>query len=218
MGKGQITREAILDRAVEVATRSGLEGLSIGSLAQDLEMSKSGLFAHFQSKETLQIQVLEAAAERFVDVVVRPSLTAARGEPRVRALFENWIHWPRKSRLPGGCMFVAAATELDDRPGLLRDALVKMQRDWMDTMAHCARIAVDEGHFRKDLDCVQFAHELYGIMLMCHHSARLMRDKKAEERTRAAFDSLLQRSRPPIEKPHGNPHLPVPQRERKSRK
>ena len=113
MTKGDDTRQHILTRAAGLATQIGLEGLSIGQLATDLGMSKSGLFAHFQSKQELQTQVVDFARERFLDTVVRPALAAPRGEPRVRALFERWIRWPLESKLPGGCFFVAAATELD---------------------------------------------------------------------------------------------------------
>ena len=138
MGKGDITRQAILDRATAVASQAGLEGLTIGKLAEELELSKSGLFAHFGSKESLQVAVLENAAEHFVEIVVKPALKAPRGEPRLRALFEHWSLWPKKSRLPGGCVFVAAGVELDDRPGPARDTLVKQQRDFLSLIATTA--------------------------------------------------------------------------------
>ena len=126
MGKGEITRHAILERATALASRSGLEGISIGHLAEDLGLSKSGLFAHFGSKEALQVEILRFAAERFVENVVRPALAQPRGEPRVRAIFERWIAWDRSHSVPGGCLFVAAASELDDRPGPARDELVRL--------------------------------------------------------------------------------------------
>src|SRR5216110_1068336 len=116
MSKGERTKTAILEHATGLASQVGLTGLTIGVLADDLDLSKSGLFAHFQSKEALQLQVLEFAAERFVATVVRPALSTPRGEPRVRAMFENWLKWPKESALPGGCFFVAAAVELDDQP------------------------------------------------------------------------------------------------------
>src|ERR1044071_5174575 len=115
--KGEITRHAILEHAATLATKLGLEGLTIGRLADDLGLSKSGLFAHFQSKESLQLAVVDFAAERFVEYAVKPSFSADRGEPRVRALFENWLSWPKRSGLAAGCFFVAASAELDDRPG-----------------------------------------------------------------------------------------------------
>ncbi len=195
MRKGELTRQAILGRAVSLASEVGLDGLTIGRLADDLALSKSGLFAHFQSKEALQVQVLDAAAERFLEVVVRPALKAPRGEPRLRALFEYWLAWPQAVPQPGGCLFVAAAVELDDRPGPARDALVRMQRDWLDTLATAVRAAVTEGHFGPATDPEQFAFELYGIMLGCHHAARLLRDPRALTHARVAFDALSNAAR-----------------------
>ena len=195
MGKGDLTRNAILEHAAALASQVGLEGLSIGRLAQDLELSKSGLFAHFHSKETLQIKVLEHAAAVFVERVIRPALAAPRGEPRVRALFERWLVWPQKNGLPGGCFFVAAATELDDRPGPVRDVLVQQQRDWLDTIATVVRTAIAEGHFRPEVDPEQFAHDLYGVMLAYHHAVRLLDDPRAEQRARTAFESLVAHAR-----------------------
>jgi len=197
MSKGEETRQAILDRAVGLASALGLEGLTIGRLAGELDLSKSGLFAHFQSKEALQVQVLEAAAARFVEVVVKPALGAPRGEPRVRALFERWLAWPKAVPQPGGCLFVAASIELDDKPGPARDLLVKLQRDWLDVLAVAVRTAVAEGHFEKSTDPEQFAFELYGTMLMCHHASRLLRDPKAVGRARRAFENLLAAARAP---------------------
>jgi AcrR family transcriptional regulator len=195
MGKGELTRHAILERAVSLATQLGLEGLTIGKLADDLCLSKSGLFAHFQSKESLQLAIVEFASLRFVEATVKPSFTAERGEPRVRALFDNWLSWPKRSGLAAGCFFVAASVELDDRPGPVRDRLVKLQKDWLDTIAQAVRIAVAEGHFHKDVDPDQFAYEMYGMMLVAHHSTRLLRDPAADRRARTAFEHLLSRVR-----------------------
>ena len=195
MGKGEVTRHAILEHATSLASKVGLEGLSIGTLADALGLSKSGLFAHFKSKEALQVQVLEHAAERFVDAVVKPALKEPRGEPRLRALFERFMIWPRRKDLPGGCPFVAATAELDDRPGPARDLLVRQQRDWLETIATVAKTCVTEGHFRTDVDPDQVAYELQGIELAYHHAARLLGDARAEERARAAFESLVARSR-----------------------
>ena len=123
MGKGELTRKSILQRATSLATEVGLDGLTIGRLADDLGLSKSGLFAHFQSKELLQLAALEFAAQRFIDTAVKPSLAAPRGEPRVRAFFENWLGWPKKSGLAAGCFFIAVAAEVDDQPGPVRDRI-----------------------------------------------------------------------------------------------
>ncbi len=197
MSKGEDTRQAILDRATALASTAGLEGLTIGKLADELELSKSGLFAHFGSKESLQIAVLENAAARFVEIVVKPALRAPRGEPRLRALFGHWSEWPKKSRLPGGCVFVAAAVELDDRPGPARDCLVRQQRDFLNLIAATVRSAIAEGQFRKDLDVEQFAHDFYAIMLGYHHAFRLLRDPRAEKRAARAFESLVEIARRP---------------------
>ena len=184
-------KRQILERAVRLASRVGLEGLSIGGLAEDLGLSKSGLFAHFESKAGLQVQTLEEATRVFTEHVVRPALAKPRGEPRLRAAFESWLHWGRAAALEGGCFFVAAAVELDDREGPARDLLVQSQRDWLDTLATIARTCVSEGHFRPDTDPDQVAHELYGIALGYHHAARLMRDPKAEARALRAFEGLV---------------------------
>src|SRR5215475_1946446 len=171
--KGHDTRQRILDQALALASTSGIEGLTLGVLASSLELSKSGLFAHFRSREALQIAVIEAAAERFRQFVVVPALRAPRGEPRVRALISRWMEWGKAEFQPGGCIFVSAAAELDDRPGPARDVLVQAQKDWLGIIAHAARSAIDEGHFHKDVDPDQFAFEAYGIALSLHHHSRL---------------------------------------------
>ena len=195
MGKGEVTRQTILEHAIGLARQVGLEGLTIGRLAADLDLSKSGLFAHFQSKEALQVQVLDLAAERFVEKVVRPSLAVRRGEPRVRDLFERWLDWEGRQLTPGGCIFVQASVELDDREGPARDRLVELQKDWLAAIAATVRGAMREGHFRAGLDADQFAHELNGIILAYHHAARLLKDPAAEQRARVAFVALVRAAR-----------------------
>lgn len=197
MGKGASTKQAILDRAMSLASSVGLEGLTIGGLAEKLELSKSGLFAHFQSKEMLQIKVLDNAAAYFAEAVVRPALLAPRGRPRVEALCKHWMIWAKPSKMLGGCVFVAASSELDDRPGPVRDHLVELQREWLDTRVRVIRTGVTEGHFRADLDCEQYAHELYGIMMAFHYSARLMRDPKSKMRAEISLEALLDRASKP---------------------
>jgi AcrR family transcriptional regulator len=190
MRKGEETRRAILDHAAIQAATVGLEGLSIGGLAQELRLSKSGLFAHFQSKEALQIAIIENEAERFSEHVVRPALRAPRGLPRVQTLVERWLSWGT-SDSPHGCFFVAASSELDDRPGPVREALVSRQKDWMELLAQAIRGGVTQGHFRPDTDPEQLAFELYGIMLSCHHRRRLLAEPDAEARARRSVDRLL---------------------------
>lgn len=192
MGKGEETRREILGNALALASEVGLSGLSIGLLAERVGMSKSGLFAHFASKERLQVAVLEEASARFVARVVAPALKSPRGRPRVLALFEHWLKWEQQiDIMPGGCVFMAASAELDDQPGPARDQLVSSQRDWQETVAQAARIAKREGHFHARLDELQFAFELYGIMSSYYYHQRLLRDEHAERRARKAFERLL---------------------------
>jgi AcrR family transcriptional regulator len=194
VSKGEETKQAILDRAIDLASTVGLEKLSIGSLANETGMSKSGLFAHFQSKEQLQIQVLEEARRRFVDLVIAPALKRKRGEARLRAIFDNTMRrWERS--LPGGCIFYAVSAELDDQPGPARDFLVQIQRDQRDTLKRAAQIAIEEGELREDLDLDQFVFEMASITAAYHHFGRLMHEPDAERHAYQAFESLLERSR-----------------------
>lgn len=195
MTRGADTHDAILDHALRLASEVGLEGLTIGRLATALDLSKSGLFAHFGSKDALQVEVLDRAAARFTDAVVKPALAAPRGEARLRALFERWLRWPREVPQPGGCIFVQAAAELDDRPGAARDRLVALERTWLSTLARAVREAQAEGQLRPDADPEQLAFEAHGIMLSCHHASRLLRDRDAVERARRALDRLIEGAR-----------------------
>ena len=189
--RGDTTRLSILDHATTVAARDGLDALSIGTLAQDLGLSKSGLFSHFGSKESLQVAILDYAAERFVARIVRPALLASRGLPRLLALFDGWMAWALGPRERQGCLFMAASFELDDKPGVVRDRLVASQRDWLDTLAQAVRIAVAEGHLRPDTDPILSAQELYGIQMAAHHVFRLIGDPEALPRAGRAFDRWL---------------------------
>ena len=188
MSKGEATRGVILDEAGRLARLVGLGGLTIGSLATQTGMSKSGLFAHFGSKESLQLQVLEYSSARFVDDVIRPALKAPRGVPRVRDLFERWLAW---DSVEGGCPLVAASFELDDQPGPVRESLVRVQRDWADTLATVFTSGIGEGHFRPDADPRQFTQDVQGVMLAFHMASRLLADPDAADRARRALDALL---------------------------
>jgi AcrR family transcriptional regulator len=196
MRKGEATRERVLESALELASTEGLAGLSIGRLADRNGMSKSGLFAHFGSKEGLQLDVLELATAKFRESVFTPALRADRGEPRLRALFTHWMDWADHQSQPGGCLLTAAAVELDDQPGAARDALVDAQRQWADTLARAVRIAVEERHFRADVDPHLFAFQLHSILLGYHHARRLLRDPDAARRARDAFEALITSARP----------------------
>lgn len=193
MGKGEETKQAIIDEALDLVSTVGLEKLTIGALASATGMSKSGLFAHFRSKEQLQLQVLEEARQRYIDVVLAPALEKPRGEARVRAIFEGTMkQWEQE--LPGGCIFYAVSAELDDQPGPARDYLIKIQRDQQEALKRAAQIAVEEGEFRKDLDLDQFVFELGSISGAYHHFGRLLGDPNAEKHARRAFEALLDRS------------------------
>ena len=189
MSKGDDTRRSILDQALDLSSEVGLEALTVGVLAKRVGMSKSGLYAHFDSKEALQCLVLDNAAERFIDVVLAPALKQQRGLPRVKALFELWADWTTNG-LPGGCPFIGAATEFDDRDGPVRDHLVAHLNDLLGALARAAHIAVEEGHFRPDLDVDQFAFEFWAILLAHHHFARLLR-RDAEPRAGKTFSRLV---------------------------
>lgn len=188
--KGQETRELILKNAWKAASSLGLEGVTVGKLAERLKISKSGLFAHFKSKEALQIAVLDSASEAFAEIM-RPAVKAPEGEPRVRAVFEAWFTWGRHVCKEGGCPFAAASFELDDRPGPVREHLKALQNKWLQTRIRVVQSAIDAGHFRKDLDPEQFATDWFGIALIYLMNARLLEDTKAEQRARVAFERLI---------------------------
>ncbi|MBA3902398.1 MAG: TetR family transcriptional regulator [Rhodocyclaceae bacterium] len=191
MGKGEETRQAILDEALALASKIGISGLSVGSLAERTGMSKSGLFAHFGSKEEMQIAVIRESQERFADVVVRPALKEPRGLPRLRAMFGNWLGWTQKIKLPGGCLLISAASEFDDQPGPVRDAVAAGQKVWRDTLAHAVGMAVEAGELRPDTDIDQFVFEMVGIVLVCQQNRRLFHDKGSDKRAFEAFDRLV---------------------------
>ncbi len=195
MSKGDETRAAILEAASAAAAKGGLRGLTIGSLAAATQLSKSGLFAHFRSKETLQIAVVDKARNDYIDLVMRPTLKAPRGEPRLRELFHNWIDWDNR---PGGCLFAAASSELDDEPGPVRDELARGERDWLDSIAQIVHGGVREGQFDADLDVDQFAYEMHGILLSYHHAHRLLDDPQARRRAELAMERLIAAARAPL--------------------
>jgi AcrR family transcriptional regulator len=197
MGKGEQTRTAILDEALKIASQLGLEGLTIGSLADATGMSKSGLFAHFGSREDLQLAVLEHFAQLYGQRVFVPVLKIDRGLPRLRALFERWLDWTIASGLPGGCIMISAANEYDDRPGPIRDAVIANQHRGTAITRKAVSLAVEEGHLRQDTDAEQIAFELLGIVLATHNYRRLLGDKEARKRALTAFEELVARHAAP---------------------
>jgi len=195
VGKGEQTRQAVLVQAADVAARQGLSTLTIGDLAARTRLSKSGLFAHFQSKEALQLAVLAYARDKFTDEVIRPATRIPRGEPRVRALFEHWLAVSQHSNAE--CLFVSASAEFDDQPGPVRDQLVRDHRDCADSVRQIFRTGISEGDFREDADAEQFAYDLHSIMLGFFHAHRLLGDPQATTRARRSFEAILAAARKP---------------------
>jgi len=191
MGKGEQTRQAILDEAFSMASRIGVGALSIGVLAERTRMSKSGLFAHFGSKEELQLAVLRESQARFAEVVLRPALRLPRGLGRLRAMVVNWLDWTRAVNLPGGCVINAAALEFDDQPGPLRDEVKNSLLALRRTLAETVAKAVETGELRPDIDIEQFVFELNGIYQAAQQNRRLLSDPDADRRALAAFDRLV---------------------------
>ena len=191
MGKGDLTRAAILDAALAQASQTGFESLTIGSLAERAGMSKSGLFAHFGSREELQVAAIEVAAARFTEFVFLPALKARRGLPRLRALFDHWLDWAARSGLMHGCPMQAAAVEFDDRPGPVRDAVLEHFARLERELGRAVELAVSEHHFRHDLDIGQFVFEMMGVIFAYQHSARLLKAADAESRARTALERLI---------------------------
>lgn len=190
MRKGEQTRASILEAALELASREGLEGLTIGALAERMGMSKSGVFAHFGSREDLQLDVLRLYNHQFEQEVFYPSMTEPRGLPRLRSLFNRWID--RVSReIASGCIYISGAVEYDDRPGPIRDQLVGMVQTWQTALRRAARQACDEGHLPTGIDPDQLAFEMYGLVLALHHDARFIRSADAVQRAQAGFERLV---------------------------
>lgn len=188
--KGQQTRAAILEAALGLASQIGLEGLSIGALAEVTRMSKSGVFAHFGSREELQISVVREYHTKFEEEVFYPSLQEPRGLPRLRTLFDRWVRRVAVE-IDSGCIYISGAVEFDDRPGPVRDALVAMVQTWQDALERAILIGIEEGHLRADTDPKQLLFEVHGLILALHHDARFLRHPGAVERARLAFDRLL---------------------------
>ena len=198
--KGQQTRAAILDAALTLASHMGLEGLSIGALAEVTGMSKSGVFAHFGSREELQISVIREYHARFEEEVFDPAIREPRGLPRLRALFERWVH--RVSvEIDSGCIYISGAVEFDDRPGPVRDALVEMVRTWHAALERAIGSAIEEGHLRPDSDAAQMLFEIHGLILALHHDARFLRHPGVLDRARRGFERVVRDQEAPASPP-----------------
>jgi len=195
--KGERTRAAILDEALRIVSKAGLDSVTIGTLAEATGMSKSGLFAHFGSREELLLAVLDHGQDEFTKVVFKPALDHPRGIPRLRAMFVNWLDWTESAELPGGCPMIGGATEFDDKPGPIRDMLAAGQRTWIETLKRGVRQAIDQGQLAADNDPEQIAFEMFGIALVVHHHRRLLCYSKARARALAALESLFERHAAP---------------------
>ncbi len=184
--KGEQTRAAIIDAALDQAARHGLEGLTIGSLAERMRMSKSGVFAHFGSREDLQIAVLKEYERRFAEDVLAASLDAPRGLLRLSAMLGRWIEKSTREA-ENGCLWISGAAEYDDRPGAVREELVAMIRSWKDALSRAIRLAIETGELRADTDVSEMIFDIYGVILVLHHDSRLLASPSAGERARLAI-------------------------------
>lgn len=190
--KGRQTRAAIVDVALQMAAQVGLEGLSIGSLAEAVGKSKSGVFAHFGSREELQIAVVRAYYGRFEAEVFQPALHKPRGLPRVRALFDHWMRHTT-AELDSGCIFISGAVEFDDRPGPVRDALAEAVDAWIGAMTRAVAQAQEQGHLRAGVDPRQISFEIHALILALHYEARFMRRPGSIGRAKQGFSNILER-------------------------
>lgn len=188
--KGLQTKQAIVDAALGLAAHIGLEGLSIGALAEVAQMSKSGVFAHFGSREELQISVIREYYARFQDEVFEPAMSVPRGLPRVRALFSNWMKRVAVE-IQSGCIFISGAVEFDDRPGPVRDALATSVKVWLEAMYRAVVQAKEEGHLKEDADEEQMAFEIHGLILALHYEARFLQNPNSIGRADKGFENVL---------------------------
>ncbi len=187
VNKGAATRESVVGHALSIALTDGFEGLTIGNIAQAVGMSKSGVFAHFGSREDLQLAVLDAAAQRFTDNVFMPAMREKRGLPRLRAIMRHWVIWMRSE----GCPMVAAAVEYDDRPGAIRDRVVEYQTRLRRELARAVQMAIDTGELKSDCDPEQLAFEIFAVELALHHDSRLFKRNDSMVRAERSMQRLL---------------------------
>jgi len=191
--KGQQTKQSIIQAAVTLSTRLGLEGLSIGLLAEVMHMSKSGVFAHFGSREELQISVIDEYFNCFKQEIFFPALQQPRGLPRLRALFDNWMKRVAME-IQSGCIFISGAVEFDDRPGPVRDALAHAVRQWQDALFRAVVQAKECGHLAMQADAAQIAFEIHGLILALHYEARFLRKPGSLAQANQGFENILQRN------------------------
>lgn len=190
MGKGEQTRAAIVGAALDIASREGLEGLTIGLLAERMGMSKSGVFAHFGSREDLQLAVVREYHRRFEEEIFYPALREPRGLARLRAMVRGWLR-RHADELATGCMYISGAVEYDDRPGPIRDELLRMVLAWQDALLRAARQAVETGELLAETDCEQLVFEVRALVLGLHHDVRFLKAGDARQRAERAIDRVI---------------------------
>lgn len=190
------TRERILENGLEIMSKYGLGGVTLGVLADKVGMSKSGLFAHFKSKDEVQIELLEYATRYGYPHIIEPAMKEADGLPRLRVLAYNWFGWAPRSGLPGGCPIAAGMFEYDDIDSPVRDKIASLEAAWRDFLRKLTLRAVELGHLKAELDIDQFVWELCGIYLAHHTSQRFLRSSESDRRATVAFDALVERSLP----------------------
>lgn len=190
--KGQQTKHAIVQAAVGLSTQFGLEGLSIGTLAECMHMSKSGVFAHFGSREELQISVIREYFATFEQEVFYPALKAPQGLPRLRALFDNWMKRVAVE-IQSGCIFISGAVEFDDRTGPVRDALANSVQTWLQALNRAVVLAKQCGHLMPGADEQQVAFEIHALILALHYEARFLKNPGSLARANRGFDDILAR-------------------------
>lgn len=190
--KGQQTKAVIIDAALGLASQIGLEGLSIGALAEVTGMSKSGVFAHFGSREELQISVIREYHTRFEAEVFYPAMQEARGVPRLKAMFDNWMV-QTSAEIDSGCIYISGAVEFDDRTGPVRDALASSVSSWQNALRRAVELAQDEGQLSRESDAHQIAFEIHGLILALHYEARFLRNPGATDLARQGFAHILTR-------------------------
>jgi len=189
--QGERTRQAILEAAVHIASAEGLEGLTIGRLALELSMSKSGLFAHFGSKEELQVAIVETARSIFIREVIKPAFEANEGLLRLWTLCDIWLGYVQSGIFRGGCFFAAAAAEFDSRPGVVRDRIAEIMREWLSTLQRAVTEAQKAGQLKVDLDPSQLAFEFNSLELGANWEYQLYGDDQSFSRARAAINQRL---------------------------
>ena len=190
--KGQQTKQAIVEAALDLSAQIGLEGLSIGVLAEVMRMSKSGVFAHFGSREELQISVIHEYFIRFEQEIFAPAMQQQRGLPRLKALFDNWMKRVAVE-IQSGCIFISGAVEFDDRSGPVHDALASSVKTWLNAVLRAVLQAKESGHLLADADEHQIAFEVHGLILALHYEARFLKKPGSLDRANQGFANILLR-------------------------